>query len=294
MNFIDAVKTCFIKYVDFSGRASRSEFWYFVLFVFIIQTCADILDAAIVGKSFWSYEDLYGTVSLIFNVLIFLPSVAVSFRRLHDINKSGWWNLISFTVVGLIPLIYWCAKESDKNSNRFGDSNLDIAEENNVIKTPKWIIYFLIPVASFVLIAGISSLFLLKTGIILEAKVYKGNELFEKHKVSLINHNIIDKNDEILYFYSEGFLSILDGGQLITNDKLISYLKNEDQFLEIYEMKVKNIKEIELLEEGSFLSDGVYKIIGNKNSEYEFITILLPNDAGGDKDFINEINKRIK
>ena len=91
MNYFESVKTCFIKYVDFSGRASRSEFWYYTTFIIIISICADIIDASLAGKSFFSYDNYYGPVASILFVLSFLPSLAVSIRRLHDINKSGWW-----------------------------------------------------------------------------------------------------------------------------------------------------------------------------------------------------------
>lgn len=122
MDFITSIKTCFIKYVDSTGRASRPEFWYFFLFTIIIIICADIIDARLAGQTYWSYLDeiTYGPVYSIVNISIFLPSIAVSVRRLHDINRSGWWLLIIFTIIGLIPLIYWLCKKSNQDENHFG------------------------------------------------------------------------------------------------------------------------------------------------------------------------------
>ena len=87
-------------------------------------------------------------------------------------------------------------------------------------------------------------------------------------------------------------MSVLDGGQLITQYKLISYKKNEDQLLEVWDMKLKNIKDIELQEEGSFFSDSIYKIIGNSQSEYEYLLIFLSIENQGDKKFIDHLTKK--
>jgi len=129
LDFVTSIKTCFIKYVDFKGRASRSEFWYFSLFSGIIFICADIIDASLAGQTFWSYDDYFGPAYSICNVLLLLPGFAVSFRRLHDINKSGWWSLIFVTVIGIIPLIFWAAKKSDESANDFGNPTSEISKD---------------------------------------------------------------------------------------------------------------------------------------------------------------------
>ena len=89
MNFITAIKLCFIKYAQFSGRASRSEFWFFVLFGILGSWIAIIIDTMILNYS-WEKD---GPVYLIFQIIILIPSIAVGARRLHDLNKSGWWQL---------------------------------------------------------------------------------------------------------------------------------------------------------------------------------------------------------
>jgi len=292
MDFITSIKTCFVKYVDFTGRASRSEFWYFTLFILIISICVEIVDASLAGQNFWSYDG-FGPVYWIFNVLIFLPSLAVGIRRLHDINKSGWWLLLFFTVIGIIPLTYWYVKQSDQSSNNFGNPTSEIQEEQKTFKLPKWIKYFLIPFVSFIFVILVCFTIFLEIGYLPSTKVVSGNDLPQRQKTTLINNSIINKNDDILYFYSEGFLSILDGGQLITQDSLISYQKDEDHLLQIWEMKLNNIKNIELQEDGSTFSDSVYKIVGNDQSEYDFLIILLSNENGGDTSFIDELTKHI-
>ena len=116
MNFQTSIKTCFTKYATFSGRASRSEFWFFCLFSFLAGIVTAIIDSMILGYP----AEENGPVNLIFSVLIFLPSLAVGARRLHDIGRSGWWQLITLTVIGIILLIVWFATIGSSKKNVHG------------------------------------------------------------------------------------------------------------------------------------------------------------------------------
>ena len=99
MNFTDAVATCFKKYADFNGRASRPEFWWFVLFTVIVS---------IVGGAIFR-----NWVMSLINLALFVPSIAVGARRLHDIGKSGWLQLLwIIPLIGWAILIYWAAQPS--------------------------------------------------------------------------------------------------------------------------------------------------------------------------------------
>ena len=98
MNFVDAVKTCLRKYGTFSGRASRSEFWWFALFTVLLSIVASMVS-----------ELLNGVVSL----ALLLPSLAVGARRLHDIGKTGWLQLIwMIPLIGWAFMIYWLVQPS--------------------------------------------------------------------------------------------------------------------------------------------------------------------------------------
>jgi uncharacterized membrane protein YhaH (DUF805 family) len=114
MNFFDAIKSGFVNYVNFSGRAVRSEYWYWVLFGLICGIATAILDAAIFPDSEFS------PINGIFNLATLLPGLAVAARRLHDIDRTGWWLLIALTIIGLIVLIVWFCQKSDPGPNRFG------------------------------------------------------------------------------------------------------------------------------------------------------------------------------
>ena len=117
MNIQTAVKTCFSKYATFSGRASRSEYWFFYLFTIIASIVTWVIDTMLLG---YSAEDT-GAISLIFQIIIILPSIAVGARRLHDIGKSGWWQLLILTIIGIILLIVWFATIGSSKKNKYGN-----------------------------------------------------------------------------------------------------------------------------------------------------------------------------
>ena len=110
MDFGTAIKTCFSKYGTFDGQASKGEFWYWFLFAIICGVVATIIDIFIIGIPVESYGPAY----LIGSLALFLPSISVAARRLHDVGKSGWWQLIALTGIGLIPLIIWWASDGGK------------------------------------------------------------------------------------------------------------------------------------------------------------------------------------
>jgi len=113
MGFGEAVKTVFSKYATFSGRAGRSEFWFFVLFSIIVNIVLNIIG---------QFSEMAGAVlSIIFFLGTIIPSIAVGARRLHDIDRTGWWQLIALIpIVGTIVLIIFYALKST-GPNRFGE-----------------------------------------------------------------------------------------------------------------------------------------------------------------------------
>ncbi len=118
MDFMTAVRTCLSKYVDFSGRARRSEYWYFVLFNFLVGIVANILDA-VLGTDY-DGATTGGLINTLVGLALFLPGLAVAVRRLHDTGRSGWWILLVFVIIiGWIVLLVWFVTDS-KPDNQYG------------------------------------------------------------------------------------------------------------------------------------------------------------------------------
>jgi uncharacterized membrane protein YhaH (DUF805 family) len=117
MTFGQAIVSCLKNYARFSGRAARSEYWYWVLFVTLARVVTRLLDATLIHGTQTSANPFGGIVSLV----ILIPSLAVAVRRLHDVNRSGWWLLLYFTIIGIFyPLLVWkCTKGTD-GPNRYG------------------------------------------------------------------------------------------------------------------------------------------------------------------------------
>ena len=115
MSFTQAIGSGFSRYVDFSGRSSRSEYWWWFLFAFASAIGTLILDAII------------GTTPVIYLIVVLgllLPNLSVTFRRLHDKGKSAWWILIAFIplvgVIGAIVLLIWFIGEGEAGENQYG------------------------------------------------------------------------------------------------------------------------------------------------------------------------------
>lgn len=112
-NLIDWFVKGLKNYANFKGRARRKEYWFFVLSQFILIFIAAILDSI-----------LFGDPSLLYTIValgLFIPSLAVAVRRLHDIGKSGWWYLICLIpIIGSILLIIWLATETKQENNQWG------------------------------------------------------------------------------------------------------------------------------------------------------------------------------
>lgn len=104
MTFGESIKVCFSKYANFTGRAVRSEFWWWTLFTFLVSLATGYVSEM---------------ASVLFSLATILPSLAVGARRLHDTDRSGWWQLLWFIpVIGWIILLVWFIQEG-KESTRF-------------------------------------------------------------------------------------------------------------------------------------------------------------------------------
>ena len=112
MNFGQAVKSVYSNYVNFTGRALRSEFWFFMLFYLIAYVVLGVIDFEVLGGQ---------VLTSLFALASLLPGIAVAVRRLHDIDKSGWFILLNLIpLIGAIILIVWYCRAGTPGANRFG------------------------------------------------------------------------------------------------------------------------------------------------------------------------------
>ena len=107
--YLDVLK----KYAVFDGRARRMEFWMFTLFNCIIAIVLAIIETML---------GIFG-ISALYSLAVLLPGIGVSIRRLHDIDRTGWWLLIGFVpVIGIIVLLVFCFMDGTPGDNRFGSN----------------------------------------------------------------------------------------------------------------------------------------------------------------------------
>lgn len=124
MSFVNAIKSGYKDYLNFSGRTSRSGFWYFWLFQIVV--------GYIVGRISGGFEVTYvdgiasvsyqgGLLAAVWSLANIIPNLSVATRRLHDIDKSGWWQLlVCIPVIGWIILLIWTVRAGTPGDNRFG------------------------------------------------------------------------------------------------------------------------------------------------------------------------------
>ena len=135
MSIMDAFTTCMGKYFTFSGRAKRSEYWWFYLFTTLVG-----IGYNLVGQETFLEGNMHALVSgdlttvitiVIISYIPFLvfisPILAAGSRRLHDIGKSGWWQLLVLTLIGIILLIVWFATNTKPEGDKYGEAVAETA-----------------------------------------------------------------------------------------------------------------------------------------------------------------------
>jgi uncharacterized membrane protein YhaH (DUF805 family) len=119
MDFAGAIKNGFRNYARSTGRASRSEYWYWTLFSALVSIAGGIIDMAIFGS-----DSGNGLVGPLLGLALIAPDVSVTIRRLHDLDRKWQWFLIIFTGIGAIVLLVWFCRKGTTGPNRFGDDPL--------------------------------------------------------------------------------------------------------------------------------------------------------------------------
>ena len=126
--FGQAVKSCFNQYCGFKGRASRAEFWWFALFTAIVGFVLGFVDGLLFTSTENAFFALLGFSGL-FWLGVFLPALAVTARRLHDTDKSGWWMLLYLTIIGGIVVFIFTLLRGNEGSNKYGEDPYAVANK---------------------------------------------------------------------------------------------------------------------------------------------------------------------
>ena len=143
LNYTDAFKLGIRNYANFNGRVSRSEYWRFVAGVTLIQGLLGILALLCSTLGFPNYETLIDNVAVGVSLFFIIPNIAITARRMHDIGRSGWTQLISFIpVVGFFVFLTYELRRGDQGENAYGERTgyipvtADISKETGLEETP--------------------------------------------------------------------------------------------------------------------------------------------------------------
>lgn len=168
---------------------------------------------------------------------------------------------------------------------------LEKNENPNYKPTPKWAYYAGIP-ALIIFVALMGFGLMTMTGVMPSTEIQSGVEMLQKDKDTLISNNIITRDDNIQYFYSGGLTSILEGGSLLTENRVILYLKDENQELQVYEIYFNDIASVELIQMGNYMNDSIYQV--NSQQPDAWLQLALSAENRGDVVFIEALRGSIK
>jgi uncharacterized membrane protein YhaH (DUF805 family) len=118
VNFIQSISLFYSNYLNFGGRSSRGAYWWWVLAYIVIFYPLVFIEMILYMEGTIGSGSMISSLFLLINII---PTFALLTRRLHDVGRSGWWQLIQFTIIGTIPLFYWMCKKGDLGTNKYGE-----------------------------------------------------------------------------------------------------------------------------------------------------------------------------
>lgn len=240
-------------------------------------------------NSAWNYIDsliilacAYGMYkkSIVAWFILFIHFIAGSMIVSIETGLYGIWGLV-------VIFLYFYAKAIQ---GLFVYHKLERQENSSHRATTKWT--YLVGLPAFFLMASLMSFGLLYvSGVIPSNKVELGSEIKARDVATLVKSGVISADDKVEYYYFDGLFSILEGGSLLTRDKVISYWRDKETGLKIFILPVKNITEVTLEESGDDWSDSVYKV--STNSPELWLRLYLTIEKKGDRKFIEALRKKL-
>ncbi|CAA0095395.1 Inner membrane protein YhaI [Starkeya nomas] len=127
MSITESISSVLGKYATFAGRAPRSEYWWWAVFLVIVNWVTGLIDFAIFGEyAIYQYGDarLFTPITTLVGLALTIPTLAVAARRFHDMDRTGWWLLIGLTGIGGLVIFFWFMFKGTEGPNRFGPDPL--------------------------------------------------------------------------------------------------------------------------------------------------------------------------
>lgn len=189
--------------------------------------------------------------------------------------------------IGLIFLYFY----GKAIQGTFSFHKIEKTENPNFKKTSKWAYIAGIPaVIIFFTLLGFGLMTVI--GFVPSTEVQSGDKMLKKDKEILISNEIINSDDNVLFFYSGGFTSILEGGNILTDNRVIRYIIDENQELQIYEIHFDDIASVEQIENGDFLNDAIYMV--NSQQPDTWLRLSLSTENQGDALFIKALKSKLQ
>ena len=143
LNYTDAFVLGIKNYANFKGRASRSEYWRFMAGMMMVQGTLGVVAILCKGIGLYNFESIIDTITLLVTLFFVIPNIAITTRRMHDIGRSGWTQLISFIpVIGFFVFLTYELRRGDQGENAYGERTgyipvtADISKETGLEETP--------------------------------------------------------------------------------------------------------------------------------------------------------------
>lgn len=203
------------------------------------------------------------------------------FEIIFNLLDTPWRGLLGTVIFGVLAV---CGMKAWFLRRKYG-----LVTEK---RKKNWFLLGACAVFGVFLVAMMGVGLLVETGVFPQTQVVSGDKLPDSQVQALIDHAILGKSDTIEYFYSEGFYSVVIGGQFLTAEKLVVY-EELNGALSVYEMPYAEIESVELLSQGDFLEDSLYLVNGKPNSHWESIMMYLSVENGGDQVFIDRLQQHI-
>ena len=167
---------------------------------------------------------------------------------------------------------------------------LEKSENNNYKTTPKWVYFTGVPALTIlVVLMGVGLMTM--TGAMPSTEVQSGEDVLQVDKDALITNSVISEDDKLKFFYSNGFTSVLEGGSVLTSDRVILYMPDENQELQVYEIYFNDISSVELIEIGNLMNDSIYRV--NAHTPDAWIQLALSTENRGDIKFIESLRSMV-